>query len=74
MAATQDEADNLRVSCGGLQSFPKVFRIVGNIQHAYELTRQAYRESSDAWASAEYRMEMSQVLLGRLLHSLGLVG
>ncbi len=74
MAAALDEAGDLRVSCGGLQSFPKVFRIVGNIQQAYEFARQAYRESSDAWASAEYRMEMSQALLGRLFQSLGLAG
>ncbi|HAE85173.1 MAG TPA: hypothetical protein DCG78_01515 [Anaerolineaceae bacterium] len=72
MAAALDDAGGLRVVCGGLQSAPEILVITDEPQQAYELVKQAYQQCTDAWASAEYRQAMSQVLLSRLLQSLGL--
>ena len=72
MAAAVDDFGNLRIACGGLQNSPQVINISTEPQSAIDLVRQAYQQSDDAWASAEYRQAMSQVLLNRLLQSLGL--
>ena len=72
MAATVDDLGNLRIACGGMQNSPQVINISTEPQSAIDLVRQAYQQSDDAWASAEYRQAMSQVLLSRLLQSLGL--
>jgi len=72
MAGALDEAGSLRIVCGGLQNIPEVLGITGEHQQAFELAKQAYQQGSDAWASAEYRQAMSQVLLSRLMQSLGL--
>ena len=72
MAGALDEAGSLRIVCGGLQNIPVVLGITGEHQQAFELAKQAYQQGSDAWASAEYRQAMSQVLLSRLMQSLGL--
>jgi len=73
MAAAVDDLGNLRIACGGLQNSPQVINISTEPQSAIDLVRQAYQQSTDAWASAEYRQAMSQVLLSRLLQSLGLI-
>ena len=72
MAAAVDDLGNLRIACGGMQNSPQVINISTEPQCAIDLVRQAYQQSDDAWASAEYRQAMSQVLLSRLLQSLGL--
>jgi len=72
MATAVDDLGNLRIACGGLQNSPQVINISTEPQSAIDLVRQAYQQSDDAWASAEYRQAMSQVLLNRLLQSLGL--
>jgi DNA-binding PucR family transcriptional regulator len=72
MAGALNEAGSLNVVCGGLQNIPVVLGITGEHQQAFELAKQAYQLGSDAWASAEYRQAMSQVLLSRLMQSLGL--
>ena len=72
MAAAVDDLGNLRIACGGLQNSPQVINISTEPQSAVDLVWQAYQQSDDAWASAEYRQAMSQVLLKRLLQSLGL--
>ena len=72
MAAAVDDLGNLRIACGGMQNSPQVINISTEPQSAIDLVRQAYQQSDDAWASAEYRQAMSQVLLNRLLQSLGL--
>jgi CO/xanthine dehydrogenase FAD-binding subunit len=72
MAAAVDDLGNLRIACGGMQNSPQVINISTEPQSAIDLVRQAYQQSTDAWASAEYRQAMSQVLLSRLLQSLGL--
>ena len=72
MAAAVDDLGNLRIACGGLQNSPQVINISTEPQSAIDLVWQAYQQSDDAWASAEYRQAMSQVLLSRLLQSLGL--
>jgi CO/xanthine dehydrogenase FAD-binding subunit len=72
MAAAVDDLGNLRIACGGMQNSPQMINISTEPQSAIDLVRQAYQQSDDAWASAEYRQAMSQVLLSRLLQSLGL--
>ena len=72
MAAAVDDLGNLRIACGGMQNSPQMINISTEPQSAIDLVRQAYQQSDDAWASAEYRQAMSQVLLNRLLQSLGL--
>ncbi len=72
MAAAADDFGYLRIACGGMQNSPQVINISTEPQSAIDLVRQAYQQSNDAWASAEYRQAMSQVLLSRLLQSLGL--
>lgn len=72
MAAAVDDLGNLRIACGGMQNSPQVINISTEPQSAIDLVRQAYLQSDDAWASAEYRQATSQVLLSRLLQSLGL--
>jgi len=72
MAAALEASDNLRIACGGLQSLPPVLSLPQGSQQAFELVRQAYKQSDDAWASAVYRQDVSQVLLSRLFLSLGI--
>jgi len=72
MAAAVDNSGNLRIACGGMQNAPQLINTSTEPQSAIDLVRQAYQQSDDAWASAEYRQAMSQVLLSRLLQSLGL--
>ena len=72
MAAAVDDLGDLRIACGGMQNSPQVINISTEPQSAIDLVRQAYQQSTDAWASTEYRQAMSQVLLSRLLQSLGL--
>jgi CO/xanthine dehydrogenase FAD-binding subunit len=73
IAAAVDDTGSLRIACGGLLDPPQVLSISGDPQGEFALVRQAYQqEGGDAWASAEYRQAMSQVLLSRLLQSLGL--
>jgi CO/xanthine dehydrogenase FAD-binding subunit len=71
MAAAVDKSGGLRIASGGLQAPPQVLSISGDPKSAFALVQQAYQEGSDAWASAEYRQGMSQVLLRRLMQSLG---
>jgi hypothetical protein len=72
MAAAVDDTGSLRIAGGGLLDPPQVLSISGDPQGAFALVQQAYQQSDDAWASAEYRQAISQVLLSRLLQSLGL--
>ena len=72
MAAAVDDLGNLRIACGGMQNSPQVINISTEPQSAIDLVRQAYLQSDDAWAGAKYRQATSQVLLSRLLQSLGL--
>ena len=72
MAAAVDDLGNLRIACGGMQNPPQVINISTEPQSAIDLVRQAYLQSDDAWAGAKYRQATSQVLLSRLLQSLGL--
>ena len=72
MAAAVDDLGNLRIACGGMQNSPQVINISTEPQSAIDLVRQAYQQSTYAWASTEYRQAMSQVLLSRLLQCLGL--
>ncbi len=74
MAAALDDSGGLRIACGGMQTPPQVLSVPRDPQSAFDLVRRAYEQGDDAWASATYRQAMSQVLLRRLLQSLGFLG
>lgn len=60
----------LRVVCGGDSRPPRVIEHEFSAETILALVRRAYEDSGDAWASANYRQEMSQVLLSRCLQRL----
>lgn len=70
LAVSRKKDGGFRVVCGGDESFPRVIEQKTTAETLFALVRQAFEASGDAWASAEYRQEMSQVLLSRCLQRL----
>jgi len=70
MAVALKKDGTLRIVCGGDEKAPRVIEQDAKAETLFALVRNAYETSGDAWASAEYRQEMSQVLLSRCLQRL----
>jgi len=70
LAAARKKDSALRIACGGDEHPPRVISQSAKAEALFALVRHAYEASGDAWASAEYRQEMSQVLLSRCLQRL----
>ncbi|MFZ3070765.1 MAG: FAD binding domain-containing protein [Anaerolineaceae bacterium] len=70
LAVARDRAGGLRVTCGGTAKAPQVLPETNQLESLTYLVRQAYQESGDQWASAEYRKEVAVVLLNRCLQKI----
>ncbi|MEL7644949.1 MAG: FAD binding domain-containing protein [Anaerolineaceae bacterium] len=70
LAAARKKDGSLRIACGGDENPPRVVEQDPKAENLFALVRHAYKASGDVWASAEYRQEMSQVLLSRSLQRL----
>ncbi|HOE35011.1 MAG: hypothetical protein GX415_00185 [Chloroflexi bacterium] len=69
----RNKSGRLRVACGGNEAFPRIIETEARAEGLFTSVRKAYEHSADAWASEEYRQEMSQILLSRCLRKLGLI-
>ena len=72
MAAARYKDGSLRIASGGNEDTPRIIAQNITTETLFALVQQAYESSGDDWASAEYRQEMSQVLLSRCLQRLGI--
>lgn len=72
LAVTQDQSGKLQTVCGGMMSSPKVLPLTDRSESLFTLVKQAYENSTDQWASTEYRQETAVVLLSRCLQKIGL--
>ena len=61
---------NLRVACGGTIEIWETFELSQSDEDDLEQISNLYQNSNDAWASAEYRQDVAQVLLTRVLQKL----
>ena len=72
LAVAQDQSGRLQTVCGGMISPPKVLPLTDRSESLFTMVKQAYENSTDQWASTEYRQETAVVLLSRCLQKNGL--
>ncbi len=61
---------SFRVACGGTVEIWETFELSQPDEDDFEQISNHYQNSDDAWASAEYRQDVAQVLLTRVLQEL----
>jgi CO/xanthine dehydrogenase FAD-binding subunit len=70
VAAVKRADASIHVAAGGLVELLEEFDLTELDDDGKDYISWLFREAEDAWASAEYRQNLSQVLLARVLQKL----
>mgnify|MGYP001385534222 CR=1 FL=1 len=70
MAVNRQMDGSFRVACGGTVEIWETFELSQPDEDDIEQISKLYQNSDDAWASAEYRQDVAQVLVTRVLQKL----